>query len=597
MTIKWNSRPGRRATGTPGTDKAVRHTKWMIAGGIAVVVSITAVFALWWYGAFLPHWISWEEKEFFYEGGEVILKNRTLRVVKTDMGEAGDRHRFMKRDQSEHIWKNPADWQVQDVLVMDIDRDQQEELVLLVWKHGSYGRHLPVWEKKNDIRLEQHIFIYRLQEYQEQNNEYVKAQDEEADKIIEKEAAEGKDRERNISTDVMRPVWMSSSLGKEIESIARGRKNSLILTRYRLKDPKTGRDLQNNEAGDGSEPDIYTGKDRIAEDSTSTCWIWKDFGLKYAGESKEQQAQVVCAGDNLIHLSLLAAEQKKQRAGEVTAENLYDSFYDSVRDKLQNADLAAVNQETIFVTDPKRVSGYPRFGTPTEVGDAMERAGFNLIALANNHALDQGIYGINTTTAFWDEKGISYVGAQLVESYSEAPEAAVKFMEINGIRFAFVGYTYGTNGMPEPEGYPHLVEKLGDEERMHRQLSYAKSRADVVMVFVHWGTEYETEIDEQQEYYRDFFYREGVDAVIGTHPHVVQRWEIVEKDGTAYEADSVGWKKDLPQHKMLIYYSLGNLISAQTKEECQTGGLAEFTVVKQADGEICLGKCYLETIS
>ena len=77
---------------------------------------------------------------------------------------------------------------------------------------------------------------------------------------------------------------------------------------------KTGRDLQNNGAGAGPEPDIYTGKDRIAEDGTSTCWIWKDFGLKYAGESKEQQAQVVCAGDNLIHLSLLAAEQKKQKS-------------------------------------------------------------------------------------------------------------------------------------------------------------------------------------------------------------------------------------------------------------------------------------------
>lgn len=564
MTMKWNSRPGRRATGTPGTDKAVRHAKWVIAGGIAVVVSITAVFTLWWYGAFLPHWISWEEKEFFYEGCEVILKNRTLRVVKTDMEEARDRHPFMKRDQSEHIWKTPADWQVQDILVMDIDRDRQEELVLLIWKHGSYGRHLPIWEKKNDIRLEQHIFIYRLQE-------------------------------RNTSTDAMRPVWMSSSLGKEIGSIARGRKDSLILTRYRLRNPKTGGDLENNEAG--AEPDIYIGKDRIAEDSTSTCWVWKNFGLKYAGESKEQQAQVVCAGDNLIHLSLLAAEQKKLRDGEVTAENLYDSFYDSVRDRLQNADLATVNQETIFVTAHKRISDYPRFGTPTEVGDAMERAGFNLITLANNHALDQGVYGIDTTTAFWDEKGISYVGAQSAKSYSEVPEAAVKFMEINGIRFAFVGYTYGTNGMPEPEGYPHLVEKLGDEERMHRQLSYGKSRADVVMVFVHWGTENETEIDDQQEYYRDFFYREGVDAVIGTHPHVVQKWEIVENDGTAYGTDSVGWKKDLPQHKMLIYYSLGNLISAQTKEECQTGGLAEFTVLKQVDGEIRLGKCYLETIS
>ena len=552
MAMKWNNRPGRRATGTPGTDKAVRHTKWIIAGGIAVVVSITAVFTLWWYGAFLPRWITWEEREFSYEGCEVILKNRTLRVAKTDMEDTGDRHRFTKRDQSEHIWKTPADWQVQDVLVMDIDRDQSEELVLLVWKHGSYGRHLPIWEEKNDIRLEQHIFIYRLQK----NTKY---EDEEDIRAQDETAAEGNCGEQNTNTDVMKPVWMSSSLGKNIRSIARGKKESLILNPY-------------------------------CETGISTLWVWKDFGLKYAGESKEQQAQVVCAGDNLIHLSLLAAEQKKLRDGEVSAGNLYDSFYDSVRDKLQNADLAAVNQETIFVADHKRVSDYPRFGTPTEVGDAMVRAGFNLITLANNHALDQGVYGIDTTTAFWEEKGISYVGAQSTKSYSEEAQTAVQFMEINGIRFAFAAYTYGTNGMPEPEGYPHLVEKLGDEDRMHRQLSYARSRADVVMVFVHWGTEYDTEIDDRQEYYRDFFYREGVDAVIGTHPHVVQKWEIVENNGTAYAADAVGWKKDSEQHKMLVYYSLGNLISAQTNEECKTGGLAEFTVVKKADGSICFEK-------
>ncbi len=548
MAMKWNSRPGRRATGILTTKHPI--LRWVIAGGIAVI-GITAVFTLWWYGVFLPHWISWEEKEFSYEGCEVFLKNRTLQVVKTNMNEAGERHPFMKRDQSELIWKTPADWQVQDVLVMDVDRDQQEELVLLVWKHGSYGRHLPIWKKKNDIRLEQHIFIYRLQENTKyEDEEDIRAQDETAEENV---------RGNNDSVGVMRPIWMSSSLGTNIRSIARGKKSGLILNPY-------------------------------CDTGTSTLWVWKDFGLKYAGESKEQQAQVVCAGDNLIHLSLLTAEQKRLRDGEVTAGNLYDSFYDSVRDKIQNADLAAVNQETIFVADHKRVSDYPLFGTPTEVGDAMKRAGFNLITLANNHALDQGVYGIDTTTAFWEEKGISYVGAQSTKSYSEEAQAAVQFMEIQGIRFAFVAYTYGTNGIPEPEGYPYLVEKFGAEDRMHRQLSYARSRADVVMVFVHWGTEYDTEIDDQQEYYCDFFYREGVDAVIGTHPHVVQKWEIVECDGTAYTADAVGWKKDSEQHKMLVYYSLGNLISAQTNEECKTGGLAEFTVVKKADGSICFEK-------
>lgn len=573
MAMKWNSRPGRRATGIPTTKHPI--FKWVMICGMAVVVSITAVFALWWYGAFLPRWISWEKKAFSYEGCEVFLRNRTLRVVKTDREEAGECHKLMKKDQSELIWKTPADWQVQDVLVMDIDRDQQEELVLLVWKHGSYGRHLPIWEEKNDIRLEQHIFIYRLQENMKyEDEEDTRAQDETAGEIAEKKEAAGKSGECNNSMEEIRPVWMSSSLGKNIRSIARGKKESLILNPY-------------YEVSYGEKTTDLAGNTGTTDTSTSTLWVWKDFGLKYAGESKEQQAQVVCAGDNLIHLSLLAGEQKKLKDGEVTAGNLYDSFYDSVRDKVQNADLASVNQETIFVMDSKRVSDYPRFGTPTEVGDAMERAGFNLITLANNHALDQGVYGIDTTTAFWEKKGISYVGAQSTKSYSEEAQAAVRFMEIKGIRFAFVAYTYGTNGIPEPEDYPYLVEKLGDEERMHRQLSYAKSRADFVMVFVHWGTEYDTETDNQQEYYRDFFYQERVDAVIGTHPHVVQNWEIVENVGTAYVTDSAGWKKDLPQHRMLVYYSLGNLISSQTNGECRTGGLAEFTVVKQADGAVC----------
>ena len=585
MEMKWSSRPGRRATGIPTTKHPI--LRWIITGGIAVI-SITVVFTLWWYGAFLPHWVSWEEREFSYEGCEVFLKNRTIRVVKTDRKEAGDRHQFVKRDQSELIWKTPADWQVQDVLVMDIDRDEQEELVLLVWKHGSYGRHLPIWEEKNDIRLEQHIFIYRLQENTKYGDEQdIRAQNETAEEIARKKEAAEKSRECNNGMEEMRPVWMSSSLGTNIRSIARGKKAGLILNPH-CEDSYCGKTTDRTGAADTTDTIDTT------DTGSGTLWVWKDFGLKYAGESKEQQAQVVCAGDNLIHLSLLAAEQKKLRDGEVAAGNLYDSFYDSVRDKIQNADLAAVNQETIFVADHKRVSDYPRFGTPTEVGDAMERAGFNLITLANNHALDQGVYGIDTTTAFWEEKGISYVGAQSTKNYSEEAQAAVRFMEINGIRFAFVAYTYGTNGIPEPEGYPYLVEKLGDEDRMHRQLSYARSRADVVMVFVHWGTEYDTEVDDQQKYYRDFFYREGVDAVIGTHPHVVQKWEIIECDGTSYAADAVGWKKDSEQHRMLVYYSLGNLISAQTNGECKTGGLAEFTVVKKADGSICFEKGKLE---
>lgn len=463
-------------------NRQARHR--VCLGMIAVVIGITAIFLLWWKGCFLPRWIVWEDKSFPYEDTRVTLKKGRMEL--------------------EGLWHTPWDWSVQDILCDDINGDGREELVLLVWKHGSYGKHLPFWVKHNDIRLEQHIFIYQWEASRENK---------------------------------LRALWMSSALGLEVQSMESASHHQLLIT------------------------------DR---DGIGNLWQWQQFGLKYVGEAKEQKVTFLCAGDNLIHPQLL-------RYGTED----YSYLYEQIKDEVQQADFASINQETIFVKDRGLVSGFPRFGTPVQVGDAMIDAGFNIITLANNHVLDKGSYGVDVTAHFYEEKGITYLGAHPTFQEDTQPQNTVTFVEKNGLCIALLNYTYGTNGQPMPEGYPHMVELLADKERMDIQLETARAQADAVVVFVHWGTEYDPEPDEQQKEYTRYFLKKGVGVVVGTHPHVVQPYEV--------------WKDD-KGHEMLVYYSLGNLVSAQEPEECKTGGLAKFTLVKTPDGQIKVGDYALEQV-
>lgn len=463
-------------------NRQARHR--VCLGMIAVVIGITAIFLLWWKGCFLPRWIVWEDKSFPYGDTRVTLKKGRMEL--------------------EGLWHTPWDWSVQDVLCDDINGDGREELVLLVWKHGSYGKHLPFWVKHNDIRLEQHIFIYQWEASRENK---------------------------------LRALWMSSALGLEVQSMESASHHQLLIT------------------------------DR---DGIGNLWQWQQFGLKYVGEAKEQKVTFLCAGDNLIHPQLL-------RYGTED----YSYLYEQIKDEVQQADFASINQETIFVKDRGLVSGFPRFGTPVQVGDAMIDAGFNIITLANNHVLDKGSYGVDVTAHFYEEKGITYLGAHPTFQEDTQPQNTVTFVEKNGLCIALLNYTYGTNGQPMPEGYPHMVELLADKERMDIQLETARAQADAVVVFVHWGTEYDTEPDEQQKEYSRYFLKKGVDVVVGTHPHVVQPYEV--------------WKDD-KGHEMLVYYSLGNLVSAQEPEECKTGGLAKFTLVKTPNEQVKVGDYALEQV-
>ncbi|MCD8067797.1 MAG: CapA family protein [Lachnospiraceae bacterium] len=260
-------------------------------------------------------------------------------------------------------------------------------------------------------------------------------------------------------------------------------------------------------------------------------------------------------GDDLIHSGFYNYAQ--------AAGCDYSFMFENVSDVISEADIAIINQETIFVSDPSQYSDYPLFGSPTGIGDALIEAGFDVVQLATNHCLDKGLTGISDTVDYFSDKDVLAIGVYTdEESASEIP-----FMEKNGITFAFLNYTYGTNGLSLPNSY--CVNTFSDEEKVRDDIRRARELADIVVVLPHWGTEYTYRPDSFQEKWTEIFLEEGVDIVIGTHPHVVQPYEMLTgEDG----------------HQMLVYYSLGNFISYQDEMERMLGGMADITVTISDEG-------------
>lgn len=281
-------------------------------------------------------------------------------------------------------------------------------------------------------------------------------------------------------------------------------------------------------------------------------WAWLQWGLERVPIS----FTVAAVGDNLLHEGLY-------RQG--LAQGSFDFLYQDIRSQVQETDLAFVNQETPLVTDHGMYGGYPSFGTPAEAAKALREAGFDVLTCATNHALDRGMTGIDMTVDTCQDLGLISLGIQSSEQTGYEP---YQLIERRGLRIALLNYTESLNGQPMPEQNPYAVHTL-EEETVSRDLEAAREAADVVLVFVHWGTEYGEEPDEQQQKWTRLFLEKKVDVVIGTHPHVLQPCELlIGADG----------------HQMLVYYSLGNFVSAQDKPGTEVGGMASFTVALTMEG-------------
>lgn len=271
------------------------------------------------------------------------------------------------------------------------------------------------------------------------------------------------------------------------------------------------------------------------------------------------QVTLLAVGDNLIHIEVV--KSGKQKDGTYN----YDHLYDNLAREIQEADIAVVNQETILGGDDFAYSGYPSFNSPYEIGEALVKAGFDVITHATNHTLDMGYKAVKNTFGFWSGyPDITVLGI----NESKEQQEAIPIVEKNGIKLAMLNYTYGLNGYKMPEDKPYLVNLL-KKEQMKRDIQKAKELADFVIVFPHWGTEYVYEPTSMQKDLTSFYYDLGVDLVIGTHPHVIEPVEWIEKESG---------------HRMLVYYSLGNFMSYQKEAPRMLGGMATVTITKDGTG-------------
>lgn len=283
-------------------------------------------------------------------------------------------------------------------------------------------------------------------------------------------------------------------------------------------------------------------------------------------------ASVVAAGDNYYQSAILMSGQDGSGVWS------YDKVYDHIRDEIQSADLALVNQETVFTTSHNSISASGYFATPTEVGDALVNAGFDVVCSATNHMDDWGADYITETLNFWNTSHPEILVPGLHGSEEDA--GTVRVTEINGIRIAILNYTYGTNnGSPGSNGSyslntggrNYMIDLLpSGTEKISQMISAAKEQADCVIFFAHFGTTGEPMPNEYEKQWAAFLMQQGVDVLIGSHPHVLQPYGVMnDEDG----------------HALTVFYSLGNFVSSSDNWIERLGGLASFTIRKTVSEE------------
>ena len=250
-------------------------------------------------------------------------------------------------------------------------------------------------------------------------------------------------------------------------------------------------------------------------------------------ETKTSKLSLIMVGDALLHGSVYRDAYKNGVYN-------FDSQLEYIKPIVQNYDLAFYNQGSILGGTELGLSDYPTFNSPWEFGDAMINSGFNLVSLANNHTMDRGEKAVLNSCEYWKSKeDVLAVGSYCSKEDSEA----VQIKEKNGIKYTLLAYTYGTNGISVPQGKEYLVNLYSDE-KVKNDIAKVRDKVDLLIVSMHWGTEYRTEPTEEQKREAEYLSSLGVDIIIGTHPHVIEPITYI--------------------NDTLVIYSLGNFISAQS---------------------------------
>ncbi len=291
---------------------------------------------------------------------------------------------------------------------------------------------------------------------------------------------------------------------------------------------------------------------------------------------------IISTGDIMMH-----SPQTKAGWRQDSKDYDFSFMFEKVAPVLKEADLVIGNLETPLAgASNGGFTGYPMFNAPDALAMNLRDAGFDLVSVANNHILDRQFKGLSATLDVLDKAGLMHAGA-----YRTAEESAeILHFEVKGARLAAIAATYGTNGLKAPPDKAFAVNYIDEEKLLNGIARARREGARYVIVMLHWGEEYVTKPTARQEKLAMSLLRGGADLILGNHPHVLQRGEIIsltEAAGTDGGADKA--KEASPSTTLitagskLVMYSQGNFISNQTGLDNVSGLLLKITIGVRGD--------------
>lgn len=256
----------------------------------------------------------------------------------------------------------------------------------------------------------------------------------------------------------------------------------------------------------------------------------------------------------------------------------FSYVFEDIKNYINGADIAVGNLETTFAGKARGYSNYPRFNTPEQLAYNLKDFGIDVVSTANNHCMDTNFSGLVSTLNYLDDAGIAHTGTNAIRE----DQNKILVKEVNGIKIAFLAFTYGTNGIPIPSDKPFAVNLI-DENLILNQISLAKEQnPDLICVSMHWGIEYQTKQNSEQERLANLLFTNGVDVILGSHPHVLQPMEkkaITLEDGSTKDC--------------FVIYSLGNFMSGQTKTNTRNSIILNMSFTKSGE----TGKTTIDSVS
>ena len=275
-------------------------------------------------------------------------------------------------------------------------------------------------------------------------------------------------------------------------------------------------------------------------------------------------------GDTLCHNT-----QYWDAYNSKTDEYDFSYVYEDIKNYTLSSDITIGSLETTFAGKEKGYSNYPTFNTPDSLATALKDIGVDVVSLAGNHALDYGYSGLCRTIDVFDNIGLSHLGTYKTAEDQEK----ILIKDVKGVKIAFINYTYGTNGIPLPSGKEFCVNLI-DKDFIKKQINQAKEQnVDMIVACMHWGTEYRTTANSEQKDLANFLFENGVDVILGNHPHVLEPMEkktITLQDGTT---------KDV-----FVVYALGNFTADQRDEITRDSAILNLTITKNSNGKISIDK-------